>query len=82
VSVNHRMTAFLASYFDILFALNRLPHPGEKRLVSYVEEKCAVKPEDFARKIEGFLHQPMQFLDDLTAEITKLLGVSAVKNSI
>ena len=45
VSVNHRIAALLASYFDVLFALNRVLHPGEKRLVEYTERTCARCPE-------------------------------------
>ncbi|MCG3119306.1 MAG: hypothetical protein ALAOOOJD_01693 [bacterium] len=44
VSVQHRAAALLASYFDILFALNRLPHPGEKRLVEFAKKFCALRP--------------------------------------
>ena len=41
VSVQHRVTALLASFFDVWFALEQQPHPGEKRLLSHLPEKWA-----------------------------------------
>lgn len=56
VSVNHRMAALLASYFDILFALNRAPHPGEKRQIAYARAWCPLRPADFEAQIEALLY--------------------------
>lgn len=42
VSVQHRVTALLASYFDIWFAIERKAHPGEKRLLTHLPESCAL----------------------------------------
>ncbi len=55
LSVNHRITAVLASYFDILFAINRLHHPGEKRLVKYVLAKCPKRQPDFQAQLNELL---------------------------
>lgn len=52
VSVNHRTAAFLESYFDILFAANRLTHPGEKRMVQYAKEHASGLPKDFTKDFE------------------------------
>ena len=69
VSVNHRITAFLASYFDIIFATNKLLHPGEKRLIKYAQDNCKILPKDFGVNIEKLLNQPnietLKILDNM-----------------
>jgi hypothetical protein len=55
VSVNHRVAAWLASYFDIVFAINRVLHPGEKRQVEFVARECSVVPDGFARAVEDLV---------------------------
>jgi predicted nucleotidyltransferase len=52
VSVLHRTTALLASYFDVVFAVNRVPHPGEKRLVALAQQLCADLPARFPVDVE------------------------------
>jgi hypothetical protein len=47
ISVQHRTAALLASWFDILFALNRRPHPGEKRLLAFARAECELLPPAF-----------------------------------
>jgi predicted nucleotidyltransferase len=51
VAVQHRTTALLASYFDVLFAVNCVPHPGEKRLLAWAEALCPRQPEGMADDI-------------------------------
>lgn len=53
VSINHRTAAFMESYFDIIFAINEMTHPGEKRLIQLCKSQCKVLPEHF----EGNLKQ-------------------------
>ena len=50
VSIIHRTAAFLGSYFDIVFAINSIPNPGEKRLVE--------KGNSFVFKIAGRFGEP------------------------
>lgn len=57
-SINHRISAFLASYFDVIFAKNELLHPGEKRLVKFAKENCKILPLDFEKNIVDLLKQP------------------------
>ena len=55
VSINHRLAALLASYFDIIFALNRQLHPGEKRLVEFALNHCARLPVEMDKDLNAIL---------------------------
>ncbi len=58
VSVNHRISAYLASYFDVLFAVNKITHPGEKRLVRFCTENCKILPVNFEQNLESLFRLP------------------------
>lgn len=82
VSVNHRVTEFLASYFDLIFAVNEKTHPGEKRLVELCRSGCRLLPENFEENLENlFRHmyapgeERLECLEDVKAivkEVKKL----------
>ena len=76
VSVNHRTAAFLETYFDVLFALNRQTHPGEKRMVQFCLERCEVLPKNFEENLNTlfadlFTH-PESVADDLDRILAEL----------
>jgi hypothetical protein len=73
VSINHRLAALLASYFDILFALNRLPHPGEKRLVQFALERCEKLPEGMQEDIAIVIQASAGLEPGLLAGLDRLL---------
>jgi len=55
VAVNHRLAALLSSYFDVLFAVNHLPHPGEKRLLRLLATRNFKTPVNARYDIERLL---------------------------
>ena len=74
VSVNHRVAAFLASYWDIVFAVNSLPHPGEKRILEHARRLCARLPEGCEETVEALLQSPsLQVLDRLAEGLEEIL---------
>ena len=77
VSVNHRVTEFLASYFDILFALNEMTHPGEKRMQSICSRECRILPNNFDGNLnklfEGMFRENISsVISDMVEEIKKI----------
>lgn len=76
VSVNHRTAGFLETYFDLLFAMNELTHPGEKRLIQICRERCRRLPAHFEENLErlfGDLYQaPGRVAEDIAAIVSEL----------
>jgi len=73
VSVNHRLAALFASYFDVLFAFNRVLHPGEKRLLDFARSNCARLPESMETDINEVLRASCVDLPSITGHVNRLL---------
>lgn len=76
-SVNHRVSAFMASYFDVLFAKNELFHPGEKRLLNFAKNNCKILPEEFEENISGLFREEnikkLEILNSMVENLRKIL---------
>ena len=66
VSINHRVTAFLESYFDVLFALNLMSHPGEKRQLE-AAAACSARPDRLEQDVTELLRSIAGPGDTITA---------------
>jgi hypothetical protein len=59
-SIAGRYGALLASYFDILFAINRILHPGEKRLLARATEQCEHLPQEMEQQVSELIEAVAQ----------------------
>lgn len=78
ISINHRVAAILASYFDVLFAVNRELHPGEKRLVENAVATCQKMPMGMREQVEGLIRavsegEVIERVDNLAEGLDNLL---------
>lgn len=78
-SVFHRAAAFMESCFDLLFALNHLPHPGEKRMIETLESQAQWLPDQFSERIRSFYRtlgtDPQRSLEQMNSMIESLSGL-------
>ncbi len=78
VSINHRVSAFMESYFDVIFAINEMTHPGEKKLIKICCEQCKLLPARFKENIVGLFEYMFKFdvsdiLEDMVNELKNLI---------
>lgn len=85
VSIMHRTTAFLESYFDIIFAMNKLTHPGEKRLIELCKQRCTTLPSNFESNLNQLFDDLMintnKIIDDINMIISELKKVLFLEKS-
>ena len=80
INLNNRISAFFASYFDIIFAINELPNPGEKRIMEICQKECKILPNDFEKNINDLIYpinndisQVEETVNTIICELKKIL---------
>ena len=73
ISVNHRVAALLASYFDIIFAENKFLHPGEKKLIKIIKDNRLYIPNNMEENINNILKYSAEDNGKLLNEINVLV---------
>lgn len=73
-SVNHRVTCFMETYFDLIFALNGITHPGEKRLVETCKRKCKILPKNFEENIDNLFSDMFDDSKKLSNDIYNIIN--------
>lgn len=71
-AVTHRTAEFLASYYDVIFALNRLTHPGEKRLAEICAKQCGLLPDNFTENLDRLFAE--LFTDKTPENISRIIS--------
>ena len=74
VSIVHRTAAFLESYFDVLFAVNRQTHPGEKRLTELCRKNCRLLPKDFEENLDRLFDDIAGNSDRISDDIDEIIN--------
>lgn len=72
-SIQHRTTEFLSSYFDVIFAINKLTHPGEKRLISICLKECQVLPKNFEENLNSLFQNMFHNTDQFTTVLQEII---------
>jgi hypothetical protein len=73
IFINNEITWMLASYFDVLFAVNCMAHPGAKRLLHQAACLCPRRPHDMARQVTEVLRLSTTGAGGLLAVIDALV---------
>lgn len=75
-SVTHRRTALQVAWFDLVFAINRRYHPGEKRLLDHVLT-CSLVPDDAVARWTRASVLPAD--DPVLVEVLAALATDAIE---
>ena len=74
ISINHRVAAFMESYFDVIFAVNELTHPGEKRLIQICRESCKILPAYFEENLNKLFEDLFLRKDSVAEDLANIIG--------